>query len=65
MALILGIQFFHIRVIREIRGSAASRNLRIKIYLGFGNWDLELLQRLAAEARELTLIFSSIIAKSE
>jgi hypothetical protein len=30
MALIFGIQFFHIRVIREIRGSAA-----------FGNWQLE------------------------
>ena len=40
MALILGIWFFHIRVIREIRGSAAFWNLTIEICLGFGTWDL-------------------------
>ena len=37
MALIFGIQFFHIRVIREIRGSAAFGIWRLRFA-----WDLEI-----------------------
>ena len=37
MALILGIYFFHIRVIREIRGSAAFGIWRLRFA-----WDLEI-----------------------
>ena len=36
MALIFGIQFFHIRVIREIRGFCSFWNLVIEICLGTG-----------------------------
>jgi hypothetical protein len=41
MALILGLQLFHIRVMREIRGSAALTFGDCDLP-GFGNWDLEL-----------------------
>jgi hypothetical protein len=44
MALILGIQFFHIRVIREIRGSEAFGiyQLRFAWDLEIGIWDFAL-----------------------
>jgi hypothetical protein len=39
MALIFGTQFFPIRVIRVIRGSAAFGMFKVEICLGLGIWD--------------------------